>query len=359
MLKNRQRFFLLISLVVNSCTKTDNLSKTKEIINSGEKTSLSSLSATESRLSNLPKSGRAAIRPWNGFYWPYAKGGMFRRVLGEKSPMEKWAAVFPTSPLLEPDRAEKTPSGEWWFGFCNSVAEASVTVPEPLEVVTYKNVAFYPHDVKAIYARIFSRLATSKPPVLVGTRNLHSSSPVDNNGRPTELEARDLNPGSFHILLANQLGNLKKPILMDIRDDDVVLIFPAFQFSSQIVGPVTDKKTLKLLRKYASSEAKNFFEVKTQVEFSDSHLTLVSNPKNLNTVKASYFYYLETDREGKIVGGEWKKNTAHPDFIYYRDLTGWERTAGGIELTELLTKGLKAQYDPSKHLQHPDAIQKL
>jgi hypothetical protein len=254
----------------------------------------------------LPDSGAAAKPVWTTYWYPISEYGTARRPWeGELSPMEKYDTAMGDSSMRATgwEMAQYTYYGNVpWAGHCNGVAAAGTMVDEPRKEVWYNGVRFSVDDVKALMVESFQGGG-----VVIGGRCNLSALTLDREGRPTDPECRDTNPGSFHIAVTNYLGRFKKPI---IADSDPV--YPVWNYA------ITSYR-VREKRKLSSSEvaqwmgisnyrfnprATSFAYYQTEVVYSGGFTKI-------------YEYFLELSGS-VIIGGEWYRNsrTDHPDFLW-------------------------------------------
>jgi hypothetical protein len=151
-------------------------------------------------------------------------------------------------------------------------------------------------------------------------------------GRPTQSQCFDTNPGAWHLAVVNQLGVSKRGMIMDASFDYQVWNQPLLGYQYTYFNPQTLKQTEKLaeatttktaftadiFKKYRSPKAVSFVGIVMRVTYmgengnSQEH-TDTSDNDSIATV--DYYYDLELDAAGKIIGGEWYSNS-HPDFLW-------------------------------------------
>ena len=207
-------------------------------------------------LDDLPMTGEANDIPWAGNYWPVYKDSINDPWdgAGTKSPTEKYADAFGlvASEVMDAVSADhgidsqshrksctvkadcdtgacsKRPGAATgyciptWFGICHAWAPVAILVPEPLKAVEHNGVTFKIQDIKALLTLVYNRTVTR----FVSLRCNTDSDDVhfDNYGRPTgvDVECRDTNPGTLHLLLTNYLGIRGASFVEDRTWDDEV-----------------------------------------------------------------------------------------------------------------------------------------
>lgn len=218
---------------------------------------------------NLPRRGASARVAWAASYWPYYEGGINARWQGsdQLSPAEKYDKAFNgwTEPDgfmdLEPwnawscafdpayytslgpaaawtdrnkgtwlahngidddgdgvadaDECREDPSEydglESWWGICHAWAPAAIMEDEPLRAVERNGVRFEVSDIKALLIQQYDR----SDAYLVGGRCNERELERDETGRVTRTECRDLNAGSWHVIVTNLLGKHSRPFVIE------------------------------------------------------------------------------------------------------------------------------------------------
>ena len=212
----------------------------------------------ERKLAALPTAGEASTIPWAGNYWPTYEDNINHRWAGPStdSPAKKYEKAFGGTNVEDAvsrnhgidsqngKACTKTSEcdaslGEacafrtgattgkciaTWFGICHAWSPAAILLPEPKHEVVKNGVTFKVQDIKALASLVHNR-TTSK---FVSLRcNLNESAgqiKYDASGRPVtaQRECKDTNAGTYHLLLANYLGKLKKSFVEDRTFDSEV-----------------------------------------------------------------------------------------------------------------------------------------
>ena len=225
-----------------------------------------------------------------------------------------------------------------WYGYCHGWAAASFLSPRPQKAVSVpipapfgqpQSVIFYPSDIKALSTVLW---ANALPPLaMLGSRCSQLSPKHDANGRVIDEACFDVNPGTFHIALINQVGNAGRVLLMDGSYDVEIWNQPVFAYSYVYFNPQTgkagafDKSAIAMadyhkdkFHKYRAVDAKSVVGVVMKVTYGHEGAAthaLVDGPKNDNAHSVKYVYDLELDDAGTIIGGEWAQ-AQHPDFLW-------------------------------------------
>jgi hypothetical protein len=135
----------------------------------------------------------------------------------------------------------------------------------------------------------------------------------ENDTDDTDSACRDVNAGSFHIIMANIIGVEKRAFVADISRRSEVWNQPVFGFKSQIIddqvplyesaAPGTDSIALVRSSVEYISEMPPHWETRHAEAF----------PQQIRTMDVDYT--LELDASGHIIGGEWRQSQ-RPDFIW-------------------------------------------
>lgn len=341
--------------------------------------------ALDLRVDALPRSGIARPRPWADSYWPtYQDGINFRwqrtgRFLDDLSPAEKYDVAFngwdpqrvrglrpypavygrfadpfdasyyeelgplardvslrhgnartrnaAAAGLLRPDgsavsgvEAEDFGGIETWWGLCHAWAAASILEPEPLGPVERSGIRFEVSDIKALLIACYDRSNAT----LVGSRYDARDLDLDERGRARSADARDVNPGSFHVLLANLVGRDGRSFIEDRTAHHEVWTQPIREYRVLALDEVSEEAAAALVQAggdyHFNDRAARFFHVRTEVVYIDE--APASRRPNAATASHEridpYEYVLEASGSGEIVGGEWvgASRTEHPDFLW-------------------------------------------
>lgn len=323
------------------------------------------------RLESLPTSGQAKNPGWSGDYWPTSRGGLAHRWnaggdlaqtagfsllnrdqlngidLRSLSPAEKYdiysgdysfrltqaerartrvLATIPGNPQFSPGF-----SIPGWEGLCHGWAPASITYAEP-RAVTLRNrdgieVPFGSADIKALLTFAMHEGVGSRTQFL-GRRceadlaRLKSElrqgrlSQAEYDAQSKSLDCRDVNAGSFHVLLGNELGKRKEAFVADLTIDREV-------WNQGIVGYKSSFGNVLSQRSPGAAPETAFeVDVDTQITYIQEIASNWSAQGSSGIyATANYRYRLELNAQREIVGGHWLSEK-HPDFIYRQTRAG-------------------------------------
>lgn len=320
------------------------------------------------------ESAALPFQPWSDSYWPLYKGSVAFRYADpmledaddldaiahyvtntrsaqmlvnagrtdELSPAEKYdllmndPAFSLTHATLEylQDKNAKHPI-QGWEGICHGWAPVSYLYNRPVRTVSVYNangvkINFFPSDIKALSSLIWAGIPSHTK--FVGGRCNEENPQTDHNGRIISQDCFDSNPGTVHLALVNQLGMNQKGFVFDASYDYMVWNQPVLSYSYKYFNVKTKyvAKTAADARvpisnyyedpfhQYRSSKAVYLVGVQLRLNYvfetrpSTSHY---DSPDRDAVKSVVYYYDLELDQYGNVVGGEWYQN-AHPDFMW-------------------------------------------
>lgn len=307
------------------------------------------------------------VSPWSDSFWPVQKGFTARRFADGGFPNSKsWSdnqsyiaarPAWTVSPdnmspaekydYLVGDRSWKMTDWAWnkgrrymnrygfvpsWTGLCHGWAPAAIMTPLPQRMLTVRafnggSVTFSPSDIKALASQLWGEA----PPIMrfAGGRCKSFNPREDEVGRIVNEACYDVNPGTFHMALVNQMGVAKRSFVIDSTFDFEVWNYPLYAYQYHYFNPQTlaisktlsgsvvsrDRFTIDKFKRYRNPEAHAMVGIVMDVTYAipTQPSKRVVNRQSYHTVR--YVYDLELDAKGSIVGGEWYSNF-HPDFIW-------------------------------------------
>lgn len=323
------------------------------------------------RFDSLPASGQTKRSGWSGDYWPTFRGGLSHRWnmpgdlsqtagypllnrgqlgsidLRTLSPAEKYDIYSGdysfrlTQAERERTRVLATIAGNpqfspgfsipAWEGLCHGWAPASISYQEPRPVTLRSRdgieVPFGSADIKALLTFAMHEGVGSRTQFL-GRRceadlgylknelrqGRLSQAAFDEQSR--SLPCRDVNAGSFHVLLGNEIGKRKEAFVADLTIDREV-------WNQGIVGYKSSFGNM-LSQRSPGAAPETAFEVDVDTEITYINEIASSWSPNGSSgiyATAKYRYRLELNRNREIVGGHWLSEK-HPDFIYRQTRAG-------------------------------------
>jgi len=266
--------------------------------------------------------------------------------VGDLSPAEKYDLIVGdgawtlTRHQLNEGAAYWSPSKkvETWMGICHGWAPAAYNLPRAKKTINVKSadgrfdIPFYPADIRALGSLLWAE--THPTTRFIGGRCNVEKPPQDPaTGRVQAAECRDTNPGTWHLAIVNQIGVAKRSFVIDATFDYEVWNQPVYSYKYSYFNPqrwqyansLQDATVAKAaftkdrFKAFRNNPAATHFvgiamDVQWVVEVQPSH-SATNSPANDLTSGARYFYDVELDAQGNIIGGEWYQN-AHPDFLW-------------------------------------------
>jgi uncharacterized protein YuzE len=238
----------------------------------------------EYQLDKLPSSGEAAQVPWAGNYWPTYQDSINHPWDGKDSdsPAKKYEKAFngnnvedsvsrafgidsrTTAKVCKEDSECNKDLGEacskrigkeegkcipTWFGICHAWSPAAILEPEPKHPVTHNGVTFKVNDLKALISLTYDKTETKFISLRCNKNNGKNEIEYDEYGRPIPRDesCQDTNPGTFHVIVSNYLGILKKAFVEDRTFDFEVWNQPVRAFNVGKLEEVTAKRANQLI----------------------------------------------------------------------------------------------------------------
>jgi hypothetical protein len=293
--------------------------------------------AYQYNFSALPLTGNLAVNPWANTYWESALGSinlrwnqpnpqgfnyslntleqlkaMTRDQLATLSPSEKFD-IYNGSydyPLHKEVSGFASPHDASWKGLCDGWSMSSVQYVEPVaKDVTNADgivIPFGSSDTKALlsyYAQMRS-----------GVKQIYVGGQCTKLGALFHKEAcSDINPGTLHVIMANQLGLMKKAFMVDRDPGSQIWNQPVYGFTTTVVGSAQSDEP-----KAASGVLVHSILYYTD-ELKNSLWTPVVNTPAFTFDKIEMDYILDLDAAGNIIGGSYQNNSDHPDLAWLPD----------------------------------------
>ena len=213
----------------------------------------------EYRAAELPREGAAANTPWAGNYWPTYQDNINYRWDGAESasPAAKFGEAFAVADLEDAvskqygidayasrtecsdDEACDSKIGErcskrlgeekgrcipTWWGICHAWAPVAIMEPEPVHPVTRNGVTFKVNDIKALLTLAWDQTKSKFLSLRCNEDDSADGITYDEYGNPTgsDIECKDTNAGTFHVVVANYLGLKGESFVEDRTFDDEV-----------------------------------------------------------------------------------------------------------------------------------------
>lgn len=266
-----------------------------------------------------------------------------------------------------------------WAGICNGWAYASTHYKEPKPVIIEGangiKVPFGSSDTKALLSLYYGRVLTyRKDPRWLGNfKRIGQRCELASNAAQfgQTRSCKDVNAGSFHLVMANLIGVRKQAFIGDLDKTKEVWNYPIFGFES-IVRDTGWKRSYPAESKRSDGQPRaaapgtdRIYEIETRLKVrietsqawrdagrakpADFAVATYKDTQDPNNATKSYRYFIEVDAQKNIIGGEWISEN-FPDAF-------WERPV--VELDGYFAK-LKDIYESSvaPHAE-PDNFQKF
>jgi hypothetical protein len=142
-----------------------------------------------------------------------------------------------------------------------------------------------------------------------------------------QIECRDTNAGSFHLVITNQIAKLKEGFIADVTRDDEVWNQAVYGYEVKVeevkegrspdaaprtVKEVTVTTTMKYIVEVAYHQERGGYD------------------RNASEALVDYRYRVELDRAGNIIGGKWL-GYERPDFLWKQETPKFEGVFTGVE----------------------------
>lgn len=277
------------------------------------------------KFSELPLSGEATATPYSGHWYPEVVGGTNIRNDAGGSALEKYDRAFyqgvNRAALWEANN--HAASDTQWAGHCNGLSAAAARHGEPTRPVVRNGIRFEAYDIKALLAEIYMG---GNYFFLGGMRCQSVNDQAPNPDLDREFyhimgECEDVNPGTFHVSLANWVGKLGKSLVFDLSRNNQVWNYPLYRYAST-AKEVSADEALAVIGSRQSAyvfnpKATKLLQVYTSLTYADA-LPEEQAPAGVHSKVVHVEYIIEVNDQGEIIGGEWAFNSRndHPDFIW-------------------------------------------
>jgi hypothetical protein len=292
---------------------------------------------------NLNGSLAPEMIPWSDTYWPSFMSGIAHRWMSNNpndfdyspnslkklqsmemkdlmllSPAEKYDIFMGRYdyPTVKSEWMRTSPQDAKWEGICHGWAPAALMYRQP-SPVTLKNkdgisIPFGSSDVKALLSYFVAEYNEQQSSsVFVAERcnyDLKANPKYENTS-----DCMDINAGSFHVIMSNQLGS-GNPLGYVIDRDRSIQVWnqPVFKYQSSVLGnrppspgaapgTATEVEVVTILT-YGKETVPQW----------EAHPTY--------PVSEKYYYFLELDQNGNIIGGS-HESWDRPDFQWMNGIT--------------------------------------
>lgn len=350
--KMKNLVLISLTLIMASCGPAGKLPSQEEIqnMNNGNPIRIQDVEifdyTDKLSFSALPLQGdsRDQRKYWSGDYWPlsrgninfrwnaYSENGMSRpspgqlesytmtqEELAELSPSEKFDLYLGRFdyPLTTEVKARVNPDAQYWEGICDGWGAASIHHNEPAPKALRNPdgilIPFGSSDIKALLSYYYAFHHDVPVTHQIGKR-CNNNRRIFGWGTPEECKG-DLNPGSFHLALANTIGLKRQSFLMDVKRYKEVWNQPVIAYESLVTDEdnTPSRKTTEGTTKVIRVETKVIYVNESEI----NSWYPIQGTENQIEAEARYEYLLYLNSSGEIIGGKWKSGE-RPDFIWRR-----------------------------------------
>jgi hypothetical protein len=187
-------------------------------------------------------------------------------------------------------------SSESWEGYCSGFTASTIKHPEPIKSVDAGRVGgtpgviLRPADIKALLTCIYNRTTDDS--------FLFLAPPTARDGGP--------NMGTFHLALANYVGQAGHPVGMDRTKGEVAWNNPVYAYKVNSISDAGKGDGLTY-KDVETSVTYSYYGTDTALQTDTDSGDRVGNRKQAMTFR----YTLALDSEGKIVGGRARTASGH------------------------------------------------
>jgi len=248
-------------------------------------------------------------------------------------------------PTVKSEWSRTSPDDEDWEGLCHGWAPASFFFTEPRPITLTNpdgiNVPFGSSDIKALLTYFVAEYSSStRNKRFVGDRCKYD---LDSNEEAADSSAcSDINAGSFHVIIANQIGIMKQGFLGD-RDRGIeVWNQPIMGYDTSVTRTRSTSRGTDV-----TVSTRMYYGQETSPRW-DAH-----DPR---IVYETFRYTLNLDRNGNIVGGD-HITFNRPDFFYNAELGSFTGYFSTLQTIYQRSVGISSPRTPSVAMASPSVAE--
>ena len=187
-------------------------------------------------------------------------------------------------------------SSESWEGYCSGFTASTIKHPEPIKSVDAgrvggtPGVVLSPADIKALLTCIYNRT--------IPDSYLYLAPPTARDGGP--------NMGTFHLALANYIGQAGHPVGMDRTKGEVAWNNPIYAYKVNSIRDAGEGDGLTY-KQVETTVTYTYYGTDTALQTDPDSGDRVGNRKQSMTFR----YNLALDSDGRIVGGRALSGSGH------------------------------------------------
>ena len=224
-------------------------------------------------------SGKAAFKPWSGYWWPLQSGELVYGYNGHPSPIEKYdlytRGYYPAAATQNARGAWYDPDVPYWYGICHGWANAAIMEHQEFRPSATRRVFLNVGDKKGLLAAI------------------HAEDEI--------LYESCYHPEPFHRYLLNYIGQQEQAVAADLDLSEEFWSYPIYSYEMNIVHG-TDADRVQCRIRHADDQG-----------FPPDYEGTVE-------VERTYSYKLDKDGAGNYIkgGGSWlgASVTDHPQIVW-------------------------------------------
>lgn len=293
---------------------------------------------------SLPTDGHVGEEPWSDTYWPKNKGGISHRWRTDEShtyelktkeelieggvglveylsPSEKYDLLVGNYDWSLTYRAMASGSSTEasWTGLCHGWSPASLAYDEPHPVVLENpdgiRIPFGSSDIKALLSYFRGEVVRSDYPEHEWRAQTKVLGSQCGSEKALDPACYDTNPASFHLVMANQIGIRGEGFNIDADTKYQKWNQPVFEYHTRVLYTMDPASS-------ASEGTVQQYLIESNVswglEIEPSYLPVLNTPHQ--AIKSETFYYtLDVDGQGEVIGGQWLTKTQDNGFISLND----------------------------------------
>lgn len=261
------------------------------------------------------------------------------------------------------------PFDAYWEGICHGWSSVSLEFQEPQiydhRLSNGKRLRFYSSDLKALLSQYHAAITKNwRAQKTNGTRRVgercNTAFPEESwfkeggqeyfysvlNGQVQKNlvppECVDMNPASFHVIIANMIGRHQKGFVAEAVRDKEIWNQPVFAYNAKIIETKNRRAyqtfgtqlshLIELEMIYANDGGRMFwledrggYDEFFAWEGPTNHTPLYRSASKI------FKYWIDLDRNGHVIGGEWE-SYLRPDFVWLKKSRGFlpQRSFYGI-----------------------------
>jgi hypothetical protein len=273
----------------------------------------------------------------------------------------------------EIDECDDRDGVETWFGLCHAWVPAAMLEDRPLHSVTRNGITFHTGDIEALLIAAYNRSGAD----MIGGRCNDKEVKRDEQGRAVDVDCRDTNPGTLHLIMANYLGlnsisfaedrtyNYEvwnQPIVAyEVTSMDEIELAEAATLVAQPTPDLEEGEEAQPATEYIHNpDAVFFYKVAASLTYiTESHASTEPADQGRFERTDRYTYVLELDKDKNIIGGEWtgSSRTKHPDFLW-NPKRAWQSAVPNLDLDTVreLVKLSRAPMGPEPTNEGPSEL---